>query len=31
VEGWLTGTVVWIAAIVGLFAPLAIVRYRRRI
>ncbi|HET6712261.1 MAG TPA: ABC transporter permease [Actinomycetota bacterium] len=30
-EGWLTGTIVWIAVIVGLFAPLAIVRYRRRI
>ena len=30
-EGWLTGTIVWIAVIVGLFSPLAIVRYRRRI
>jgi len=30
-EGWLTGTIAWIAVLVGVFAPLAIARYRRRI
>jgi ABC-2 type transport system permease protein/oleandomycin transport system permease protein len=31
VEGWVTGTIVWIVVLVGVFAPLAILRYRRRI
>lgn len=29
--GWLTGTIAWIVGLVGVFGPLAIVRYRRRI